>query len=758
MSINTVGRKERPIHSDQQRRKRIPRASGALCRFLPARPLAKKTSRIRTRNRSRAPSRRLHRWLLWSGLAAFLIVAAVVLIYGFWASTFDIHDVRTMRERSTVFDMDGKVYSRLQGENRVTVPLAEVSPFFVKALLAREDARFYSHRGVDPIGIGRAVLRNVTSGSARQGASTLTQQLARNSFVLGGKNMHRKLLEAFVAARIEQHYSKDEILEHYMNRIYFGSGVYGIETASQAYFSKPAKNLTLGESAMIAGIIRAPTYFSPFRNLKGALKERDTVLDRMVKLERIKPAEAKVAKAAPIALAKRHQLGTQENYAMDMVQRELDLLLTDDQQAQGGFKIYTTVDPELQKAAQLAVDAQLRKIEARPGYEHAKRADFSEEARKEELPTPYLQGALVAIDNRSGGIRALVGGRDYAESKLNRAVQSERPVGSTFKPIVYAAAFAHGLLPGTNIDDGRIERGEIRGAGDWTPGNSDGTFKGPMRAEEGLVLSRNTMSVRVGERVGLEEVTRVAKALGLPEIPQQPAVYLGAFEAKLTDVTAAYSVFANGGIRRQSYVIERIDDASGEVVYRAAHVQAPVLDAGVSWEITNALRQVLERGTAASAKSLGFTKPAAGKTGTTDEYRDAWFVGYTSTLTCGVWVGLDRPEKIMARGYGSALALPIWVDVMNDAPASRYPSKPFAPPVNLQRTYVCSASGLLATGGCEKAGTAYNADLPPSCAPDKPCGQHRGSILTDRDRKDDGERRSVPQSIFRSFKKFFGGG
>lgn len=724
-----------------------------------SRPLPRKPSRTRSRsrNRPRADRRRLKRWLLGIGLAGLAVALTVVLVYGFWASSFDIHDVRTMRERSTVFDMDGKVYARLQGENRITVPKSEVSPYFISALLAREDTRFYSHRGVDPVGIARALVRNIASGSARQGASTLTQQLARNSFVLGGKNLHRKLLEAFVSLRIEQHYSKDEILEHYMNRIYFGSGVYGIETASQAYFGKHARDLTLGESAMIAGIIRGPTRFSPFRNLKGAMNERDTVLDRMVELERIQPAEAKSAKAAPLALLRRRQLGTQENYAMDMVQRELDLLLTDEQQAEGGFKIYTTIDPELQKAAELAVDAQLRKIESRPGYQHARRADFSEQARKEELPTPYLQGALVAIDNRSGGIRALVGGRDYAESKLNRAIQSERQVGSTFKPIVYAAAFSSGLLPGTLIDDGPIDRGEISGADNWTPSNSDGSYKGLLRAEDGLILSRNTMSVRVGERAGLPQVVQLGRSVGLAEIPEQPAVYLGAFEAKLTDITSAYTVFANGGVRRQSYIIERIDAASGEVLFRAAHVQARVLDPGVAWEITDTLRKALERGTGASAKTLGFTKPAAGKTGTTNEYKDAWFVGYTQALTCGVWVGLDQPETIVARGYGSALALPIWASVMNEAPAARYPAKPFTPPEPLQRVLACSRSGLLATAGCEDAGAAYTAELPPSCLPDRPCEAHRGSLLTERRPKEPTERRNLGQNILRSFRKFFGG-
>lgn len=710
----------------------------------------------RPRNKSRAPRRRWRRVLLWAGLAAFVVIAVVVVVYGFWASAFDIHQVREMRERSTVFDMDAKIYSRLQGENRIVVPRSDVSAHFVNALLAREDARFYSHRGVDPIGIVRAIFRNVKGGGATQGASTLTQQLARNSFPLGGKNIHRKLLEAFVAARIEQHYSKEEILEHYMNRIYFGAGVYGIETASLAYFGKHAKDLSLAESAMIAGIIRGPTRYSPVRNMKGALRERDTVLERLVKAEKITAAQAAAAKTAPIALVRKRPLGAQENYAMDMVQRELEVLLSDEQQAQGGMKIYTTIDPALQRAADASVDAQLRKVEARAGYAHPRKADFSAEAKQDELQTPYLQGALVAIDNRTGGIRALVGGRDYSESKLNRAVQAERQVGSTWKPFVYAAAFGRGLLPGGTIDDGPIQRGEIQGAANWTPDNSDGSYKGAMRAEEGLILSRNTMSVRVGDRAGLEEIARVARVVGIEEMPRQPAVYLGAFEAKLADLTSAYTVFPNGGVRRQSYIIERIDDAMGEVIYRSGHLQSRVLDAGVCWEVNAALAKVIERGTAQGAKQLGFTRPAAGKTGTTNDYKDAWFVGYTSTLTCGVWVGLDQPQTIMAKGYGAALALPIWVDVMNAGTPARYPARAFAPPGPLQRCTACGISNELATGNCEKAGTAYVIDLPASCVPRDPCSIHRGDILVgepERERK----QPSAPSKIFRSFRKFFGG-
>jgi penicillin-binding protein 1A len=476
------------------------------------------------------------------------------------------------------------------------------------------------------------------------------------------------------------------------------------------------------------------------------------VLARMVKLEKITEAEARAARETPIGVAGKRVALVHENYAMDAVERELNILLTDEQRAEGGMKIYTTIDPVVQQTAQSALDMELRKVESRPGYGHPKRADFSNEAKEQELPTPYLQGALVAIDNRNGGIRALVGGRDYSESKLNRAFMAKRQVGSTFKPFVYAAAFDRGMLPGATISDAPIARGEVRGAPDWTPDNSDGSNKGPLRVDEGLIQSRNTMSVRIGERAGLPAIAKMAGEAGLADVPQAPGIYLGTFEATVRDLTAAYTVLANGGVRRQAYLIERIDDASGETIYRAAHITRPAMDAGVAWLTTNILGKAMDKGTASSARTLGFTKPAAGKTGTTNDYVDAWFVGYTTSLTCGVWVGLDTPKTIMPRGYGAALALPIWANVMKAAPAARYPASSFPQPPNVRRLSVCAISNELATAACERADAAYGIDLPPSCMPNHPCSVHRGEALTEAKPK-----RSVPQSIFRSFKKFFGG-
>ncbi len=695
--------------------------------------MSRLSSKAPSRSKQNKPRSRFRwkRFLFKWAFIALLLVAAVLGIYGWRASRLDIRQVERMRERSTVFDMDGKVWSRLQGENRVPVALADVSPFFIASLLAREDTRFFSHPGVDPKGLVRAVVR--TAQGQQQGGSTLTQQLARNSLDELGqrKSLDRKLLEAFVALRVEQNYSKEEILSHYMNRIYFGSGVYGIEMASKVYFGKSASELSFSEAAMIAGIIRAPTKASPFTNLKRAHAERDMVLDRLLladceairKRFHISPAAIAAAKLQPLKVVAAKRVTTQENYAMDMVMRELDVLLDDDQQSQGGVKIYTTIDPALQDEAQKALDRALTKVEQRPGYTHPRKSGYTDEDRKMEQPTEYLQGAVVAVENRTGAIRALVGGRDYRDSKFNRAIDAHRTVGSTFKPFVYAAAFAKGMSPDTPISDGPLEPGEIAHGNGWHPGNSDDKFGGMLPAEEGLIHSRNTMTVRVGNHAGFENVAQFAAKAGLPEIPLSAQSYIGNFGATPRDVTVAYTVLANGGVRRQGYMIERIDSADGEIIFRASHNTVPVFDRSVCATTTGIMSEIMLRGTAASAKSLGWTKPAAGKTGTTDGYHDAWFVGYTTSLTCGVWVGLDKPATIIPKGYGAALARPVWVDVMKRASADKYPTASL-------------------TGGS----TRTNAALAPAAKGDG--AQDEGGLR--KPEKPSG-------GVLRSFRRFFGG-
>src|SRR5438128_6358944 len=486
-------------------------------------------------------------WKITLLAAVAAVGLAVFLFYGAWAQTFDMKKVGEMPERNTVFDVDGKIYSRLAGANRLKVSLSEVSPLFIAAVLAREDARFYLHQGIDWRGILRALVHDVLSGSAKEGASSITQQLARNSLPLGGRTISRKLLEAMVALRIERQFTKQQILELYVNRIYFGNGCYGVETASQAYFGKSASKLNLPEAALLAGLIRSPNRFSPLKNPEGSRIQRNAVLDRMVALKKLSSADAEAAKRAKIAPRPRRMPFVQENYAMDAVQRDLNLILTQDQIDNGGLFIYTALDPIVQDTAQQALENQLTKIEHQGNFTHPSKANYRPPENGEDSAMPYLEGAVVAIDNNSGGIRALVGGRDYSQSKFNRALPpANRQVGSAFKPFVYTVAFSEGLLPGASISDSPIQPGEIDGAGTWSPANSDGTYSGYQPCSYGLIHSRNTMSVRVGQFAGLDAVQKIATTLNLSEnVPRGPAIYIGSFETNMKDLTAAYTVFPN---------------------------------------------------------------------------------------------------------------------------------------------------------------------------------------------------------------------
>src|SRR5216117_2243462 len=700
----------------------------------------------------------------WKITLAAVIAAsglALFLFYGTWAQTFDMKKVGEMPERNTVFDFDGKIYSRLAGANRLKVSLNEVSPLLIAAVLAREDARFFQHGGIDWREILRALVRDVLSGSAKEGASSITQQLARNSLPLGGRTISRKLLEAMVALRIERQFTKQQILELYVNRIYFGTGCYGVETASQLYFGKNASKLNLSEAALLAGLIRSPNRLSPLKNPEGAAMQGNVVLDRMVALKKITPAQAEQAKIAKITPHPKRLPFIQENYAMDAVQRDLSQLLTQDQIDNGGMSIYTTLDPAVQNAAQDALEKQLTKIEHQSNFHHPLKANYKPPENGEgDSAMPYLEGAVVVVDNASGGIRALVGGRDYAQSKFNRALApANRQVGSAFKPFVYTVAFSHGLLPGAAISDGPIRPGEIDGAGNWSPGNSDGTYGGVLPCSYGLIHSRNTMSVRVGQFAGLDSVQEVATTLGLSQnVPHGPAIYIGSFETNLKDLTAAYSVFPNTGVRKQAYVIERIDDANHKPIYLAAHISTPALDPGAAWMTSRLMEEVLTRGTAARARSLGFKLPAAGKTGTTNDYKDAWFLGYTSTITCGVWVGFDQPTTIIPHGYGAALALPVWVQVMNKA-SRHYPAEPLEPTMPLQHATVCSISNQLATTGCMSTGTAYDIDLPVDKVPNAACQIHGGSQWPFAQQAPGIPQKAgtFPGRLFKSFRRLFGG-
>ena len=587
-------------------------------------------------------------------------------VYYLWALQLDLRRIHEMNERSVVYDYQGKYYSRLAGENREVVSFDKVSNYFVNALISREDTRFYSHHGVDPIGVTRAVVRNLFFGSLREGASTLTQQLARNSFPLGGKNLHRKLIEAALAFRIETELTKEEILEAYVNRIYFGSGTYGVEAASQTYFGKPASKLNLPEAATLAGLIRSPNRFSPLNNPEGSIRERNTVLGRMLDLGFITQSEHDEAAASPLIAMPRTKTSPEDNWAMDAILRELELVLNEGQMDGGGLKIYTTIDGPLQRAAEESVAARLVQVEAQPGYPHKPAAQYDASVLDSEKSAPYLQAAAIALENHSGGVRAIVGGRDFSKSKFQRALFGKRQAGSVIKSFVFASAFEAGLSPNEQISDDRIQSGEIpRKFGSYDPGNSDGEYRGLQPAGVGLIDSRNTMTVRIGMRAGLDRIANMIQRAGIAEDPPRfPALCLGAFETSLKDITSAYTAFATGGVKLQPYIIDRVLDSSGNVLYKSTRGRIPVINPAAAQMTTSLLEQVVSHGTAARAHSLGLTGYGAGKTGTTNNFVDAWFVGFDKNLTCGVWVGFDKPRPIMKGGYGGALALPIWVDII----------------------------------------------------------------------------------------------
>jgi penicillin-binding protein 1A len=611
--------------------------------------------------------------LIKATVLTVLLWIVIALLFYAWSLTFDLKTISDMPQRSSVYDKDGRFYSRLSGENRVVVPFDKISNHFVNALLAREDTRFYYHHGIDPVGIARAVVRNFVAGGFREGASTLTQQLARNSFPLGGKNIVRKMIEAALAYRIETELTKEEILEAYMNRIYFGSGYYGVETASQAYFGKPASLLNLPEAAMLAGLIRSPNRFSPFNNLKKAVRERNAVLARMHKLDFITEQQMAAAATSVPKIASKRPASPQDNWAMDAILRELELVIDRDRFDNGGLKIYTTIDGELQGVAEESLRDRLTQIESLPGFPHRPMKVYSTADLAAQEFTPYLEGAAIAIDSHTGGIRAVAGGRDYERSKFNRALLGRRQIGSSVKPFVYAKAFEAGLQPDDVVDDNRLRPEELPPAyGRYDPSNSDNTYRGELPAREGLVLSRNTMSVRIGLWTGLDPIREIIARAGISQNPPRfPSLCLGAFESNLKDLTASYTVFANGGVKLQPYLIEHIADPDGQTIYKATRGKLDILDPKATKLTASLMQEVLSRGTGSRARQLGLHHAAAGKTGTTDDYQDAWFVGFDDQLVCGVWVGFDRPKKIMPGGTGGELALPIWVDIIEAKRATK---------------------------------------------------------------------------------------
>lgn len=665
---------------------------------------------------------RLFGYPVVAGLYALLFLS---VIYGFRAKNFDLARIHAMPERSIIRDRLGEELGRIHGEKRTIVPLRQVSENFRKAILAREDERFYQHGAFDAIGIGRAFLKNLEG--KREGASTITQQLVSDVFQLkrGEKKgdvirqLDRKFLEIAIAVRLELDLKKDEILEAYINQINWGRQIKGVGEASRIYFEKHPSELTLSQSALLAGIVRGPDSFNPFTSMEAATRERNTTLARMVNAKVITQADADLAKKDAIEVRPIGRRKIQASYAVDAIREDLEIILNKENIELGGLEIITTIDKRIQEKAQESLEKKLREVERYQGYSHPTRDAWNKLPEDQRGDPAYIQGSTVVVENRTGAVLAIVGGRDASESPLNRAKQGFRQMGSIFKPFVYLAAFDNGLTADSPVSDAYIGSGEIKGGKNWHPRNSDGTYGGIQPASYGLIRSRNTMSVRVGDRAGIPKVTEVAAMAGFSTpMPQNPTSFLGSWNAPTWEVATAYTIFPNDGARYVPYLISEIKDRDGNVLYSNLPLPYQAAKSGSAWAVSRILTEVTTRGTAASVRRLGFDKPCGGKTGTTNDFKDAWFAGYTSNLTCAVWVGLDKPQRTIDRGFGSTLALPVWVDIMKTADRLGYKAGQLHSKANLASAELCRLSGKRATAGCRAAGTAVmdslQADMLPS--------------------------------------------
>ena len=640
-------------------------------------------------------------------------------------------DVRLLRgyvpdEASVVLDRDGEELVKLYRVQRVVVPLDSLPGYVPQAFVAIEDRRFYEHDGVDWTRALGAAWANLRAGGIAEGFSTITMQLARNLFPdrlpARERTLGRKLGEIRVARAIEQTYDKEEILELYINQIYFGSGAWGIEAASRVYFGKPASELTLAEAALLAGIVRAPSRLNPRVNRTLAVARRQSVLRRMAAEGFITGAEAAEAMAAPLRLARDsggedRTAGYFVELARQIVERRFgEAVYT------GGLRIYTTLDRRAQEVAEAELRRQLAAIEAGAygPYRHPRYRPRRAPADTAESATPYLQGAVVVMDVETGDVLALVGGRDFRDSQFDRAVQSRRQPGSAFKPFVYAAAVAEGYTTTHVLDDSPL-RVVQAGGRTWAPRNFGGSYAGPISMREALVQSRNVATVRLAQEVGIRDVIALARRLGVDgDLPEYPSIAIGAGGVSLLDMTAAYAAFAALGRRVEPRFILRVEDRAGRVLWRPEVRRRHVLDPGVAFLVLDMMRDVVDRGTGTAVRAVGYTGPAAGKTGTTNDATDVWFIGVTPSLAAGVWIGLDRPQPIVAGATGGRLAAPVWGRVMRRLPAAAGPD--WRPPPGVE-TRLIDASGAIIQPGCWASGPVRAEYFLAGTAPAGRCGR-----------------------------------
>jgi 1A family penicillin-binding protein len=598
-------------------------------------------------------------------------------------------EVRAYRpsEGGSIIDQNGRLIGHLAIVRRVNVPLALIPKHVRQAFVATEDRRFFDHNGIDWRAVGRSVVRNVSSMGVREGFSTITMQVARNSFLLrryNGRSLRRKLLELRLARLLEQELTKEQLLEHYMNVIYLGSGVYGVEAASRDLFGKSISNVSLAEAATLAALPKAPSAYTPRDFPDRARKRRNLVLSLMAEQGYIDANTAARASAAPLRIASTEWRPSQyDQYgAVDAVRAMVDSVMPD-ALADGDIVIHTTIDARTQIAADRTIASHAAAIQ-NEGWGNRER----------------LQGALVAIDPQSGDIRALVGGRRSPRGGFVRALHAKRQPGSAFKPFVYAAALAAGISPASIVDDEPVE--VMIGNEPWIPANYDDNYQGTTTVRRALMFSANAATVRISRVVGEQRVIDAARRNGITsELHPVPSIALGSFEVTPLEIVTAYAPFANGGMRVRPRLVTRIEAPDGKVLWSQEVARAPAMDPRDAYEMTSMLRGVVDYGTGKVIRDYGVTGPVAGKTGTTNNGADVWFIGYTPTLVAGVWFGYDTPRQIADHAAGGRFAAPAWADFYNSGWKER-PGARWDPPNGMVSSIIDPESGQLATEWCPR--------------------------------------------------------
>jgi penicillin-binding protein 1B len=616
----------------------------------------------------------------------------------------------------TSVDLEPEVIAGLfdeSWEGRRLVRLADVPPALVDAIIAVEDARFYEHWGIDLRAVARALWTDLKAGEFAEGGSTLTQQLVKNFYLTHQRTLYRKVVEVIMALMLEARYDKPAILEAYLNEIYLGQrgemGVYGVGEASVLYFGKDVERLTLAEAALLAGMIKSPRTYNPQTDPERARAVRDRVLRRMLTLGKIEPDAARVAMADSVPTRPKARAAVRAPYFADMVREQLERLYSRSVLTSEGLRIFTSLDVEKQRAAEEALRSGLAGIERRLA----------------KSPEP-LQGGVVVLQPQTGYIRALVGGRDYGATQFNRITQARRQPGSLFKPIAYLAALrkdvdtgAPRYTPVSVVDDAPVT--VVTDGRSWMPQNYDKIFHGKVTLRTALEYSFNAAAVGVAQDIGVERIIATARALGLTTpLPAVPSLVLGTSEVVPLELAGAFAVLANFGIKTEPLVIKAVMDHDGQVLSRKEIALEQVVSPEEAYLMTSLLEGVVERGTGRGVRALGFDRPVAGKTGTTSDFRDAWFVGYTPETLALVWVGFDRNQSVHLTG--AQAALPIWTDVMRRVTADE-PVADFTPPPGIVLRKIDPASGLLSTRQCPDAITeAFLAGTEPTGS----CGSRAG--------------------------------